>query len=46
VCGMAVEYDNVAADASNGHQELWGWLWESGLREILNNDLKLTRAIL
>ena len=34
--------DDVAAD---GRRELWGRSWESGLREILNNDLKLTRAI-
>jgi hypothetical protein len=34
--------DDVAAD---GRRELWGRSWESGLREISNNDLKLTRAI-
>ena len=30
--------DDVAAD---GPQELWGQLWESGLREISNSDLKV-----
>jgi len=30
--------DDVAAD---GHLELWGRSWESGLREISNNDLEL-----
>ena len=31
-----VRDDDVAAD---GRRELWGGAWESGLREISNNDL-------
>jgi len=35
--------DDVAAD---GRRELWGGAWESGLREISNNDLKLPEQII
>ncbi len=35
---VMVRDDDVAAD---GGPELWGGLWESGLREISNNDLRM-----
>ena len=39
---VMVRDDDVAAD---GCPELWGGLWESELREISNNDLKLTNKV-
>ena len=40
---VTVRDDDVAAD---GRWELWGGAWESGLREISNNDLKLPEQII
>jgi len=40
---VMVRDDDVAAD---GRRELWGGAWESGLREISNNDLKLPEQII